>query len=218
LVLNPVSQVVFEDLMNKMMTEIKTMRNEIKDLKNESQCLKNEVQILKKENEKFTNKSKILKRTQAVKIFEFSHKTVYCYIINTKIEMRNYKNFNLLYELDWYRPDSSEEANNIIDYFAGTYSNFIRGDDPKVGVLAQLQYYYLYAFTPLITYGVSFEPSNFTLNGYKLNVGGNGSGNPGRGFCAFRKNCWKFCSCLFDLPEDYIGEHFAVICLQESNS
>jgi hypothetical protein len=163
------------DILNQLMTEIKNLRNEVKDLHTKQN-------ILIKKNE--------LMGGEAIKFFDFENKTVFGYKVDAQKDIKNFKNFNLLYEMDWYSPGSPHEANTIIDYFHNNYSQ-----------------HGLHQYTWMITYGVKTDPNNKKVGDYVINCNGGGHDKGddgvlgkcnGTGFTAFRK-----VSCSFANPQTF---------------
>ena len=129
--------------------------------------------------------------------------------VDAQIDISNYIDFNKKYNCDWFKPDSSEELNDIIQHF---YDN---------GKLYDIDKYCW-----IITYGVETDPNAKKVGGYSINTDGNGADRgddniPGKcngsGFTAFRKDSYSFANpnyfkklCNWDS-----GHKFSIICLQK---
>lgn len=164
------------EILNQIMTEIKNLRNEVKELKLENNNNKKEIRRL-------NLVTKVVK--EAIKIFNFDNKTVFCFKIDAQKEIQQFKDFNKLHDLDWYSPDSSQEANTIIHHF---YTNFS-------------QHYLENQNTWMITFGVKTDPNNKKVGDYVINSDGAGAHGGddgisgkcnGTGFTAFRKVASSF--------------------------
>jgi len=174
------------DVLNQMMTEIKNLRNEVSEIKLENSNLKKDI-----------NRIFILAGYGAgyggeqIKTFKFLNKTVFCFKVDAQKNIKDFNNFNQFHEMDWYSPDSSEEANEIINNFYDNYK--------KYGLDNQSFW--------MITHGVKTDPKNKKVGKYVISSDGGGAhigddGEEGKcngtGFTAFRKP-----SCSFANPQTF---------------
>ncbi len=131
--------------------------------------------------------------------------------VDAQIDISNYIDFNKKFNCDWFKPDSSEELNNIIEYF---YNNYRKFD--------------IESYCWIITYGVETDPNEKKVGGYPIKTDGNGARKgddniPGKcngsGFTAFRKGI----NCSFANPNYFkklcnwdTNCKFSIICLQKN--
>ena len=181
--------------------------NSEKDIEIEKLNKKIETLISDKKNkENLTNK----KIDNCVKKFIYPKKIIYCLKVDAQIDISNYIDYNLKFGLDWFKPGSSYELNDIIEHF---YNNYQIYDIPQA--------------CWIITYGVETDPNEKKVGGYVMNADGNGyyygdNNIPGKcngsGFTAFRK-----IGCSFANPNHFkklcnwdSSYKFSIICLQEN--
>lgn len=128
--------------------------------------------------------------------------------MDAQIDISNYIDYNLKFGLDWFRPDSSYELNDIIEHFNENY-----------------KLYDIKNYCWIITYGVETDPNEKKVGGYAINADGKGAyygdnNIPGKcngsGFTAFRKHISSFANpnhfkklCNWDTDCK-----FSIICLQ----
>ena len=145
-----------------------------------------------------------------VKHFLYDKKIIYCLKVDAQIDISNYIDYNKKFKCDWFKPDSSEELNDIIEHFSENY---------KIYDIPQCCW--------IITYGIKTEPNEKKVGGYPLKVEGEGHDRgddniPGKcngsGFTAFRKH-----SCSFANPNYFKklcnwdkSYKFSIICLQRN--
>ena len=145
-----------------------------------------------------------------IKHFLYDKKIIYCLKVDAQIDISNYIDYNKKFKCDWFKPDSSEELNDIIEHF---YNNY--------------ELYDINQPCWIITYGVETEPKEKKIGGYPIRADGyghdKGDGNiPGKcngsGFTAFRKH-----SCSFANPNYFkklcnwdSSYKFSIICLQKN--
>ena len=181
--------------------------NSEKDIEIEKLNKKIETLISDKKNkENLTNK----KIDNCVKKFIYPNKIIYCLKVDAQIDISNYIDYNLKFGLDWFKPGSSYELNDIIEHFKDNYT-----------------LYDIKEYCWITTYGVETDPNDKKVGGYVMNADGNGwdygdSNIPGKcngsGFTAFRK-----IGCSFANPNHFkklcnwdSGCKFSIICLQEN--
>ena len=88
--------------------------NSEKDIEIEKLNKKIETLISDKKNkENLTNK----KIDNCVKKFIYPKKIIYCLKVDAQIDISNYIDYNLKFGLDWFKPGSSYELNDIIEHF-----------------------------------------------------------------------------------------------------
>ena len=99
--------------------------------------------------------------------------------VNAQIDISNYIDYNKKFDCDWFKPDSSEELNDIIEHFKNNYN-----------------LYDIKEYCWIITYGVETEPNAKKVGGFPIKADGIGANQgddniPGKcngsGFTAFRK-------------------------------
>ena len=145
-----------------------------------------------------------------IKQFIYQKKIIYCFKVDAQIDISNYIDYNKKYNCDWFKPDSSEELNDIIEFF---YTNS--------------KLYDIASSCWIITYGVETNPIEKKVGGYPIKADGNGAHGgddniPGKcngsGFTAFRK-----CSSSFANPNIFkklcnweSTDKFSIICLQKN--
>ena len=145
-----------------------------------------------------------------IKLFLYPKKIIYCLKVDAQIDISNYIDYNKKFNCDWFKPDSSEELNNIIEYF---YNNYNKYDIEQ--------------YCWIITYGVETDPNEKKVGGYPIKADGKGAHGgddniPGKcngsGFTAFRK-----VSCSFANPNYFkklcnwdSSYKFSIICLQKN--
>jgi len=138
-----------------------------------------------KYEEYFFNGFKEKISNNCIKYFLHGKKIIYCLKFDAQIDISNYINYNKKFNCDWFKPDSSEELNDIIEHF---YNNYEFYDDIEQSCW-------------IITYGVETEPNGKKVGGYPIKTDGGGAdegdGNiPGKcngsEFTAFRKNSFLF--------------------------
>ena len=146
---------------------------------------------------------------KCIKIFIYPKKIIYCLKVDAQIDISNYIDYNKKFNCEWFKPESSEELNDIIEHF---YTNY--------------KLYDIENYCWIITYGVETDPNDKKVGGYPIKVDGNGHGSgdnniPGKcngsGFTAFRK--W---GCSFANPNYFkklcnwdSSYKFSIICLQK---
>ena len=59
--------------------------------------------------------------SNCIKNFIYQKKIIYCIKVDAQIDISNYIDYNKKFNCDWFKPDSSEESNDIIEYF---YTNY----------------------------------------------------------------------------------------------
>ena len=168
--------------------------------------------------ENLSNEIKNLKRMHlisdnkpinCIKTFKYPKKIIYCLKVDAQIDISNYIDYNKKFDCDWFKPESSEELNDIIEHF---YTNYNLYDVPK--------------WCWIITYGVETEPNEKKVGGYPIKANGEGAHKgdnniPGKcngsGFTAFRKE-----GCSFANPNNFkklcnwdSSDKYSIICLQK---
>ena len=162
-----------------------------------------------KYEEYFFNGFKEKISNNCIKYFLHAKKIIYCLKVDAQIDISNYFDYNKKFNCDWFKPDSSEELNDIIEHF---YNN-----------------YKLYDITRpcwIITYGVETDPNKKKVGGYPIKTEGGGAHEgdeniPGKcngsGFTAFRKCVSSFANpnffkklCNWDSSYKY-----SIICLEK---
>ena len=144
-----------------------------------------------------------------IKHFLYDKKIIYCLKVDAQIDISNYIDYNKKFYCDWFKPDSSEELNDIIEHF---YNNY--------------KLYDIENSCWIITYGVETDPNEKKVGGYPIKTDGGGYDKgddniPGKcngsGFTAFRKHSCSFANpnyfkklCNWDSPYK-----FSIICLQK---
>jgi len=144
-----------------------------------------------------------------IKTFKYPKKVIYCMKVDAQIDISNYIDYNKKYNCEWFRPESSKELNDIIEYF---YDNYKLYDIEKC--------------CWIITYGVETEPNEKKVGGYPIKTDGKGYSEgdnniPGKcngsGFTAFRKHSCSFANpnyfkklCNWDSSYKY-----SIICLEK---
>ena len=122
--------------------KIREKQNSEKDIK---------IENLDKKIESLSNELKNIKKivsspifnNNIIKQFIYPKKIIYCFKVNTQIDISNYIDYNKKFNCHWFKPDSSEELNDIIEYF---YTNY--------------KLYYLEAnYCWTISYGVEIDPN-----------------------------------------------------------
>ena len=113
-----------------------------------------------------------------IKHFLYDNKIIYCLKVDAQIDISNYIDYNKKFNCDWFKPDSSEELNDIIEYFKNNY-----------------KLYDIKEYCWIIIYGVETEPKEKKVGGYPIKADGEGAHGgddniPGKcngsGFTAFR--------------------------------
>ena len=148
-------------------------------------------------------------RDNCIKHFLYDKKIIYCLKVDAQIDISNYIDYNKKFSCNWFKPDSSEELNDIIEHFKNNY-----------------KIYDIKEYCWIITYGVETEPNEKKVGGFPIKAegGGHSSGDgniPGKcngsGFTAFRKHSSSFANqnyfkklCNWDS-----GCEFSIICLQK---
>jgi hypothetical protein len=214
-----------QDLNNSVL-ENKSLNIQVKKLKNQNlkskSLLRNKLnEVVCREKEKIISKPKerliniLSHNSNLIKYFDFDNKRVNCYRVDAQIHIDSYLDFDKLNYMEWFKPDSSKEVNDIVDYFHLEYEQ-----------------HGLPWFCWIITYGVRIDPESKVVSGFSVDVNGKGIGDgddgiPGKcngsGFSAFRKGYVSFSS--FSNPQYYgklcysndIHKH-SVICLQTKYS
>ncbi len=164
--------------------------------------------------ENLSNEIKNLKRmclisNNCIKTFIYPKKIIYCLKVDAQIDISNYIDYNKKFNCEWFKPESSEELNNIIEHF---YTNYALYD--------------IQSSCWIITYGVETDPNDKKVGGYSIKADGKGHDKgddniPGKcngsGFTAFRKH-----SCSFANPNYFkklcnwdTSYKFSIICLQK---
>jgi len=144
-----------------------------------------------------------------IKYFLYDKKIIYCLKVDAQIDISNYIDYNKKFNCDWFKPDSSEELNDIIEHF---YNNY--------------ELYDIKQPCWIITYGVETEPNEKKVGRYPIKVLGGryekGDDNiPGKcngsGFTAFRKHGYSFANPNFfkKLCNWDSSYKFSIICLQK---
>ena len=181
--------------------QIENLNKKIENLSNE---LENKENLINKN----IIYSLILSNNNYIKQFIYQKKIIYCFKVDAQIDISNYIDYNKKFNCDWFKPDSSEELNDIIEFFNTNYE------------LYDIDFYCW-----IITYGVETDPNKKKVGGYPIKAEGKGySGGddniPGKcngsGFTAFRKPDYSFANpnyfkklCNWDS-----GHKYAIICLQ----
>ena len=179
--------------------EIENLNKKIENLNNE----------LKKKENLALNSSLILSKN-CIKKFIYPKKIIYCLKVDAQIDISNYIDYNKKFDCDWFKPDSSEELNDIIEHFYNNYNLYDIED-----------------YCWIITYGVETEPNEKKVGGFPIKANSNGYDKgddniPGKcngsGFTAFRKH-----GCSFANPNYFkklcnwdSGCKFSIICLQKN--
>ena len=177
---------------------IKNLNKKIENLINKLENIEN---ILFNSINLFGNK--------CIKTFMYPKKIIYCLKDDAQIDISNYIDYNKKFNCEWFKPECSEELNDIIEHF---YTNY--------------KFYEIGEYCWIITYGVETDPNEKKVGGYPIKAYGNGHGSgdnniPGKcngsGFTAFRKN-----SCSFANPNYFkklcnwdSSNKFSIICLQK---
>ena len=200
----------------KLNSDILILKNTIQKNKEEFEKTNsekdNQIEIL---NNDLKNKLNLLNSlilpNNCIKLFLYPKKIIYCLKVDAQIDISNYIDYNKKFNCDWFKPDSSEELNNIIEYFYNNHKIY----DIGIGCW-------------IITYGVETDPNEKKVGGYPIKVNGNGYDKgddnvPGKcngsGFTAFRKGI----NCSFANPNYFkklcnwdSGNKFSIICLQKN--
>ena len=183
-----------------------TIENLNKKIENLSNELKNKENLINK-----TINSSLLLSNNCIKHFIYPKKIIYCLKVDAQIDISNYIDYNKKFNCDWFKPNSSEELNDIIEYFYTNYSLYdIKG------------------YCWIITYGVETDPNEKKVGGYPIKAEGvgayEGDGNiPGKcngsGFTAFRKWSSSFANPnYFKKLSNWDKDcKFSIICLQKNN-
>ncbi len=168
--------------------------------------------------ENLSNEIKNLKRMHlisdnkpinCIKTFKYPKKIIYCLKVDAQIDISNYIDYNKKFGCDWFKPDSSEEVNDIIEHFYDKY-----------------ELYDIKKLCWIITYGVETNPKEKKVGGFLTLVQGEGyyggdDNIPGRcngsGFTAFRKYPKSFANPNhFKKLCNWNSDHkYSIICLQK---
>ena len=170
--------------------------------------------IIENLNKKIENLSSEMRSMNLINIncikkFKYPKKVIYCLKVDAQIDISNYIDYNKKYNCEWFRPESSKELNDIIEYF---YDNY--------------KLYDIEQYCWIITYGVETDPNEKKVGGYPIKADGfgalEGDNNiPGKcngsGFTAFRKYTSSFANpnyfkklCNWDSSNKY-----SIICLEK---
>ena len=187
--------------------QIENLKKKIENLNNE---LKNKENLIFKAIDSIKSALIMCNNGNCIKQFIYQKKIIYCFKVDAQIDISNYIDYNKKYNCDWFKPDSSEELNDIIEFF---YTNS--------------KLYDIASSCWIITYGVETNPIEKKVGGYPIKVDGNGGRGgddniPGKcngsGFTAFRK-----CSSSFANPNIFkklcnweSTDKFSIICLQKN--
>ena len=163
-------------------------------------------------NNELKNKENLINSlpNNCIKLFLFPKKIIYCLKVDAQIDISNYIDYNKKFNCDWFKPDSSEELNNIIEYFYNNHKIY----DIGIGCW-------------IITYGVETDPNEKKVGGYPIKTNGNGSREGddnvsgkcnGTGFTAFRKGSSSFANSNYfkKLCNWDSSDKFSIICLQKN--
>jgi hypothetical protein len=206
------------EILNELFQKHKLMKNEITLLKAENATIRDEISQFKKDYSLILEINS--KNFKEIYTFEYPAKKVICYKFESGKTLEEVLIFQKFKLMDWYKPESSEEINQIINYFYQNRS--------------------LFEFNGLewiVTYGINTDPSysrvgsfvittTNTNNTYNRNQSGEGSGDDGvsgrcngNNFAAFRYYSPSFFNPKYNgnfymKNSSYSHSNYAVACLQ----